>query len=268
MIHFFSFSSGSCGNCYYIGDGKHGILIDAGVSPRTILPELAVRGMTRDSFSAILVTHDHLDHIRGLRGFCKKLNKPIYAPAKLHAALATHTTTKDCISSYRKFLGEGVTMVDDFAVRWFEVPHDATYTVGYQIEWQGYKIFIMTDAGRVVDKAIELASESQTVVIESNYDVDMLWAGRYPLELKARITDGFGHISNDECAEALKKIWNPGIEHIFLCHLSENNNTHELAYRASATVLAELMGVEYDKVDCLVCLPRTRPSRTFVIKKD
>ena len=268
MIEFISFSSGSCGNCYYIGDGKKGLLIDAGVSARTIRPVLAERGLSFDSFSAILVTHDHLDHIRGLLSFCRMARKPVYATAKLHAALATHSFTKDCIASYRKFLGESVTEIDGFKVRHFEVPHDATQTLGYQIEIDGYRFFIMTDVGRVTDEAVALARECSTVVIESNYDVDMLWGGPYPAELKMRICSGNGHISNDECAEALKRIWHPSLDHIYLCHLSENNNTPQAAYRASSAALAEAMGVAVEELDRLVCLPRTRPSQTFILKQD
>ena len=194
--------------------------------------------------------------------------KPVYATAKLHAALATHSFTKDCIASYRKFLGESVTEIDGFKVRHFEVPHDATQTLGYQIEIDGYRFFIMTDVGRVTDEAVALARECSTVVIESNYDVDMLWGGPYPAELKMRICSGNGHISNDECAEALKRIWHPSLDHIYLCHLSENNNTPQAAYRASSAALAEAMGVAVEELDRLVCLPRTCPSQTFILKQD
>ena len=268
MIEFISFSSGSCGNCYYIGDGKRGLLVDAGVSARTIKPVLEGMGLSFDSFSAILVTHDHLDHIRGLRSFCRMARKPVYATAKLHAALATHSFTKDCIISYRKFLNAEQTEIDGFRVRCFEVPHDATQTLGYQIEFEGYKFFIMTDVGRVTDEAVSLARECSTVVIESNYDVDMLWGGPYPAELKARISSGNGHISNDECASALARIWHPSLEHVFLCHLSENNNTPQAAFRTSRAALAGAMGVAEEEVTQLVCLPRTCPSEIFILRED
>lgn len=268
MIKFISFSSGSCGNCYYIGNGVKGLLIDAGISARTVRPVLEERGMSFDSVSAILVTHDHLDHIRGLRSFCKYARKPVYATAKLHAAMATHSFTRDFINSYRKMLGEGVTEIDGFKVRWFELPHDATQTVGYQIEFEGYKFFIMTDVGLVTDEAVELARESSTVVIESNYDVDMLWTGNYPAVLKSRICSGNGHISNEECASALRRIWHPGLENIFLCHLSENNNTPQAAYRCACGALADVCALKTDEVDNLVCLPRRTPSETFILKAD
>ena len=148
-------------------------------------------------------------------------------------------------------------------VRFFVVPHDATQTVGYAIEVGGRKFVIMTDVGRMTDEAVEYARQADTVVIESNYDMDMLLQGPYTYELKMRIVQGCGHLSNDECASAIKRFWHPGLKNIFLCHLSENNNTHELAYQASLEALNSL-GVEKGTV-ALRCLPRQHPSQMFTL---
>ncbi len=259
-----SFSSGSCGNCYYLGTEKGGILIDAGVSLRRLKKYLQEHNLTYDSFSAILVTHDHLDHIRHLGSFCKRLNKPVYTAKPIHDALARHTFTAPTIGPCRMVLSEDSwNEVGDFRVCYFVVPHDATQTVGYAIEVEGYKFVIMTDVGRMTDEAVEYARQAETVVVESNYDIDMLMSGPYTHELKMRIVQGCGHLSNDECASAIRRFWHTGLKNIFLCHLSENNNTHDLAYRCSLEALQSL-GVEKGAVT-LCCLPRQYPSQMFTL---
>lgn len=264
MVRFMSLSSGSCGNCYYLGTETGGIIIDAGVSLRTLKKVLQEYDMTTDAFSAVLVTHDHLDHIRHLGSFCKRLSKPVYTTADIHRALARHTFTAPTIGPCRRILAEGEwNEVAGMKVRYFVVPHDATQTVGYAIEVEGHKFVIMTDVGRMTDEAVQFAREADSVVVESNYDMDMLMGGPYTYDLKMRIVQGNGHLSNDECASAIRRFWHPGLRNIFLCHLSENNNTHDLAYRCSAAALQE-MGVEKGTVS-LRCLPRQYPSQMFTL---
>ena len=239
---FESFSSGSCGNCYYLGNGTDGILIDAGVSLRRLKKYLADMGLSYDSFSCVLVTHAHLDHIRHLGAFCKRLSKPVYTTAEIHDTLSRHSFTMDHIGPCRRDLEVGVwtAIRPEISVRPFVVPHDANQTVGYSVDFGGYKFVIMTDIGRMTDEAVCLAREARTVVIESNYDVDMLLAGPYTAQLKQRIMDGNGHLSNDECASALKRFCHSGLRNLFLCHLSENNNTPRRSYETVAAALEEL----------------------------
>ena len=264
MVRFMSFSSGSCGNCYFLGTESGGILIDAGVSLKRLKKYLQDNGMDTDSFSAILVTHDHLDHIRHLGSFCKRLGKPVYTTGTIHNALSRHTFTAPTIGNCRRILEEGKwNEVAGMKVRYFIVPHDATQTVGYAIEVGGHKFVIMTDVGRMTDEAVSFARQADTVVVESNYDMDMLMGGPYTYELKMRIVQGCGHLSNDECAAAIGRFWHEGLGNIFLCHLSENNNTPDLAYRCSAEAL-DALGVEKGKV-ALRCLPRQYPSQMFTL---
>lgn len=264
MLKFISFSSGSCGNCYYLGTGEDGLLIDAGVSLRRLKKLLEENSLSLDSFSCILVTHDHLDHIRHLGSFCKRLLKPVYTTEVLKGALMRHTFTAPWFSGCSKVLaGGGWNEVGPASVRYFEVPHDATQTVGYAICYGDHRFVIMTDIGRMTDEAVALASEADTVVVESNYDMEMLIAGSYTYELKMRIAQGNGHLSNDECASAIKRFWHPGLKNIFLCHLSENNNTPDLAFRCAADALDQI-GVEKGTV-ALRCLPRKTPSPIFIL---
>lgn len=263
-LRFISLSSGSCGNCYYLGDAEGGLLIDAGVSLRRLKSNLQAAGLDGDSFGAVLVTHDHLDHIRNLGSYCKKLGRPVYASAVLHGALAYHSFAAPYISGCRRDLAEGVwNEVGGFSVRYFVVPHDATQTCGFAIRRRDRFFVIMTDVGRMTDEAIEWARQADTVVVESNYDTDMLMGGPYPHDLKMRICRGNGHLSNDECAAAIRRFWHPQLRHLFLCHLSENNNTPEKAY-ASAKRALEERGVPEGSV-CLRTLPRQYPSPVFYL---
>ena len=264
MLKFMSLSSGSCGNCYYLETGRGAVLIDAGVSLRRLKKVFLEHGLDMDSFSAVLVTHDHLDHIRHLGSFCKRLQRPVFTTSDIHGALSRHTFTAPTIGACRKILREGEwNEVAGMKVRYFVVPHDATQTVGYAIEADGHRFVIMTDIGRMTDEAVSFARQADTVVIESNYDMDMLLQGPYTYELKMRIVQGCGHLSNDECADAIRRFWHPGLKNIFLCHLSENNNTPELAYKASAAALEE-SGAEKGTVS-VRCLPRQNPSQMFVL---
>ncbi len=285
QVKFLSLSSGSSGNCYFLGrfDGTRclgGLLVDAGVSIKRLRVLLADSGLSTDDFSAILVTHDHMDHVRSLASYCKKLSKPVWTSGTLADALLRRTLRLEAVgASVRELDPDGWTDVCGFGVRYFLVPHDATQTVGYAVriplagrtpvaasgavesvlsgfpgedilpgsscevpeDGAFHNFFIMTDAGRVTDEAVEYAKKADTVVFESNYDVDMLMSGPYPHELKMRIMSGCGHLSNDECASAVRRFWHPGLRNLFLCHLSENNNTPRLAYETTAAVLRELL---------------------------
>lgn len=270
-----SLSSGSCGNCYFLHDGMYGLVIDAGVSLRRLKKILMSYGYNLDSFQGILVTHDHLDHIRHLGSWCKHLQRPVYATKVLHNALTWHTFTQDWIDPCRRDLDEGGTMIplgpdeeNNPVVWYFIVPHDAAQTVGYFIRWHGCGFFLMTDAGRVTPEALEYASKADAVVFESNYDPDMLFGGSYPHDLKMRICKGYGHLSNDDCADAVKHFWHKGLKHLFLCHLSENNNTPALAFEATSQALRSIdlgKGLTAKDVTDLRTLPRMTPSGIFDI---
>lgn len=283
-VKFQSFSSGSCGNCYFLSlveDGVHtaGVLIDAGVSLRKLKKELTANGYGLDSFDSVLVTHDHLDHIRNLASYCQKLGKNVWASPVLHRALAHHSFTRGYIDGYRKELDGSdwnAIVPDKIFAKYFVVPHDASETAGFALWIGGYKFVIMTDIGEMTPEALAYARNADTVVIESNYDMGMLMNGPYPEDLKMRICKGCGHLSNDKCADSIRQFWHKGLKQIFLCHLSENNNTPEHAFRSAATALESLgfratydnsplfeMG---DETLTLRALPRQTPSPLFTLR--
>ncbi len=252
-MRFVSFSSGSCGNCSLLLGSRSGIMIDAGVGIRRVKKELENLQLGLENISAILVTHDHGDHIRSLGSFCKRVGAPVWTTPLLHEALLRHPFTKDWVGPCRQNLTPGVwnPITEDFDVQYFVVPHDATQCVGYAIR-SGEELFVlMTDMGHTTPEALHWATLATTVVVESNYDLDMLLGGDYPQELKDRISHGIGHLSNDACAQAICDFMHPGLRNLFLCHLSGNNNTPELAYESARAAL-QAAGVEPGTVNLRV----------------
>ena len=247
MIRFLSFSSGSCGNCYLLlreeaGEAPSGILIDAGVSIRRMKKILESVSLDFDCFQSVLVTHDHGDHIRNLGSICKRLSKPVYTTPILQDALLHNPFTRLEVAGFRRDLVTDAwnRVAEGIEVQYFEVPHDATQTVGYAIRCDEHLFVLMTDLGRMTEEAVYWARQADTVVVESNFDVDMLLGGAYPHYLKMRICQGAGHLSNDACGEAIRRFMHPGLRNLFLCHLSGNNNTPRLAYDNARDVLEEL----------------------------
>lgn len=266
-IKFKSLSSGSCGNCYYLGIFSEegaclaAILIDAGVSPRRLKKELEREGLDIKKINGILITHDHHDHIGSLGSYCKHYHIPVWTHPYLSEALSRRRSTEQYFPNCSHVMGEGwneITPDGLVRARCFELPHDASHTVGYAISLDGYKLVIMTDLGRMTIQAGELASQADTVIIESNYDPYMLEHGPYPRELKDRIRNGHGHLSNQECAAAISNFDHDSLKHVFMCHLSEHNNTPELAMSVSRPIL---------RPEVRLCpLPRMTPSPMFVLR--
>ncbi len=266
MTKFLSISSGSNGNCYYLGNDKTALVIDMGIGGRTLKKRLGDNNISLDSIEMILVTHDHIDHIKNLGHVAQKLSVPVFATAKLHDAMDHHPCTGGYISGCRRVIKKE-TFTEHRGVKFapFGVPHDATETVGYFIDFFGDKFVFMTDLGEVPDYAIDYCREANYLIIESNYDTEMLLNGDYTPLLKKRIMERRGHLSNDQCAEALKKIYNDKLNSIYLCHLSENNNTPEKAYTASKEALSSI-GVTVGREVKLFCLPRREASPLFTIE--
>jgi len=259
MVQFISLSSGSNGNCYYIGNGEKGILIDVGIGTRTVKKRLALHGIDVNSVQMVLVSHDHFDHIKSVGTFAQKYNKPVFSTRKILNALEKNFCTSGKLTGLKNVIKEGMeNNVAGLKVTPFEVPHDATQTIGYHIDFDGVKITIMTDIGAVTDDAVKYGKEADYLIAESNYDMDMLMRGEYTKELKERIISGHGHLSNEENSHLLRLVNHEGLKAVYLCHLSGNNNSPELAYMQAKKTLESI-----GSGASLHCLPRSAASQIF-----
>lgn len=263
MIKFLSLSSGSNGNCYYIGNEETALLIDAGIGPRTIKKRLAEKGLSLDKVQLVLVTHDHIDHVKSLGTLADRFHIPIYATHLLYNSMLNFRYVGPKIKGDVKFTEPGVCYsFKGIKFTPFIVPHDATQTVGYFIDFYGVKFTFLTDTGAITEEILKYGKMASALVIEANYDTGMLNSGPYPEHLRMRISQGYGHLSNLQSADAIRKIVSSNLTHIFLCHLSEQNNTPEIAYNTISDVLIGL-GLKPGRDLTLYCLPRRTSSDLF-----
>lgn len=229
---FFSLGSGSSGNCYYLGSNESGILIDAGIGIRNINKALREYGVSFHKIKGVLITHDHADHIKTVGCLGDKHNIPIYATKAVHEGIARNKAVQaELYQSKRIVEKEQPFFINDFKITAFDVPHDSIENVGYHIEFGNQTFVLITDIGRITDKIKEYASKANHLVIEANYDESMLQTGKYPYILKQRICNGMGHLSNRHTAEFLTSIYSTGLQNIWLCHLSQDNNHPEIALK-------------------------------------
>ncbi len=220
--------SGSSGNSTYIEAGNVRLLIDAGLSCKRITELLRTIGADPAQLSAILVTHEHIDHIRGINILSKKYRIPVYANAEcwqqMRGQLKDVTPGNVCV-----FESDRVFYIDSVAILPFSSYHDSVHAVGFTVAHKGHKAAVCTDIGHVDKRIIELLSDCELVLLEANHDVDMLMAGSYPYLLKKRILSGTGHLCNEDCGKALVELYHRGVKSAILGHLSAENNYPELA---------------------------------------
>ena len=255
-ISFFSLSSGSCGNSYYLGNTHWGILIDAGIGPRIIKKRLAQYGIDLSSIMAILVTHDHFDHIKSVGYLGEKLHIPVYATHEVHRAIINHPLIRNSLNGSTVYIEKGKPFqIEDFQITAFNVPHDSVDNSGYFICFGDHRFTLATDVGTITDEVAYYICKANHLVIESNYDEEMPNNGRYPYHLKQRICSGSGHLSNRQTAEFLANNYSSDLRNIWLCHLSGDNNNPELAYRTVETHLTR-KGIKVGKQVSLQVLQR------------
>jgi phosphoribosyl 1,2-cyclic phosphodiesterase len=193
-----------------------GRMLSVGIDPTTV--------------SAILVTHEHYDHVKGVVTFSRRHRIPIYATAGVVPVLEE-------AHAVEVFSAGGSFTIGGCSVRSFAIPHDAADPVGFILEAQGVKLTHVTDLGKVTSIVREAVSGSHALVLESNYDEEMLWACGYPWELKQRIASSHGHLSNVAAAELLRDIAHADLSHVVLAHLSENSNSPDMALKTITSLL-------------------------------
>lgn len=217
--------SGSSGNCIYLKAGGSEILIDFGFSESETRKRLEKINVRLEDIQAVLVTHEHIDHCYGLGKITRSISGPVYLNDSTYQAISSQLEGEKII----KFANGDFFTIGDFLIKPFSVLHDAAAPCGFSLFYKNKKIAIATDLGLVNNIILQNMADSNVIVIESNYDKKTLMNGKYPWFLKNRILGQQGHLSNHDAAMAVKKIAHPGLECIFLFHLSEKNNTPELA---------------------------------------
>lgn len=225
------FASGSSGNCYYLGNCKQGILIDAGISARTIRSVLREMDLDFHNLLGVLITHDHADHIRAVGTLGERFHVPIYATQEIHEGINHNYGVKEKLRTCCKYYQKGIPFsLGDMQINTFGISHDSTDCVGYIIDVAHQRFIMATDIGKMDNAFCRYIETANHLVIEANHDEQMLLNGPYPSYLKARILSDMGHSSNKTCGETLAKHYHKGLQNVFLCHLSHENNDKTLAY--------------------------------------
>lgn len=274
-IYYMSFGSGSSGNCCYIGTRKDGILIDAGVRSDTIITQLRANGVSMDMVKAICLTHDHADHVRYAYNLIRKYKhiRLFCTNRVLNGILRKHNVSKRIKDYHVAIFKEIPFKIGTFELTAFDVPHDGEDNMGFSINIFRRKFVIATDLGKVKERAYHYMSQANYLMIEANYDDDMLRKGPYPEYLKYRIKAESGHLDNVETAQFLYETASKEMQYVFLCHLSNDNNTPEIAVttikdallRKGLTVGYATESIEDRKADIqLMALPRLECTRWFV----
>ncbi|MBO5853045.1 MAG: MBL fold metallo-hydrolase [Clostridia bacterium] len=244
MAKFFPMFSGSEGNATYIGTGVGGLLVDVGVSYKKIKDTLSFAEISISDIKAVLITHHHNDHIKGLKTFLKKHHVPLVASRETVYALEFLQIINS--EHPRIYIDEiEFAQFDDFKIKGISTSHDCNGSSCFTITLgQGQKVAVCTDLGVMSDAIKEGIKGSHLVMLESNHDPVMLRMGPYPAELKIRIASEKGHLPNAVCAETLSELYKHGTSRFVLAHLSEQNNTPEKAASATRSALMDKGAVE------------------------
>ena len=215
-------SSGSKGNTTFVECGETKILIDMGNSCKYVTDKLKGIGVNAEEIDAIFITHTHIDHIKGLKVFCKKYNTLTYFTDKMRNEL-------EYIDNY-KYIDSNRIILKDLIINIIKTSHDTADSVGYVIEGDNKSLVYITDTGYINNKYFPLLSNREVYIMESNHDVEMLNNGPYSFSLRQRILGDKGHLSNYDCSRYLSSFIGDKTDTIILAHLSEENNTSTLAY--------------------------------------
>lgn len=242
MFKFCSLYSGSTGNSSLIQTNTTKILVDAGESAKKIADALISLNIEPTQIDGILITHEHSDHVKGLGTFSKKYNVPVFANLETWDAMPTQKE-KVCANNINIFEFKEFN-IGDISVLPFSIPHDAANPCGFSLSHDGKKISIATDIGHMTTNIVDNLTNSSFILLESNYDPNILKCSPYPYPLKQRILGPNGHLPNEMAGKTISYLANHGLNTVMLGHLSKENNFPELAYK---TVVEQLIN---DNINC------------------
>ncbi|MBQ2882045.1 MAG: MBL fold metallo-hydrolase [Clostridia bacterium] len=263
MVRVCTLYSGSSANCTFIENDGRAILIDAGAGVKKTGQALSSIGSSYDNIEAIFITHEHSDHIAGLKTILKYHEHiPVIGNENTLTAIRNSYPEINCKNFHAMSTGSrannGIMQVTSFRTL-----HDSAECVGYIINTGNKKIGVMTDVGEETSQTLEVLSECDTLVVESNHDVDKLWNGAYPYMLKQRIGGKYGHFSNEQCGSLMERAVRSSVKNIILAHLSRENNTPELAFDTVAKHLSDMGAIIGGDIDLSVA-PRNEVSKIII----
>lgn len=230
-MRFASLGSGSKGNALVVEAGRTRVLVDCGFGPREMATRLERLGVAPESIGAVLITHEHADHVGSAARCAARFGW------RLHASHGTAAASALANGSVRRFDSHAPFAIDDLEVHPYPVPHDAREPTQFVFSDGAHRLGVLTDAGTITPHIVAMLAECVALVLECNHDAEMLRNGRYPPPLKQRIAGGFGHLENGQAAELLRRMDGKRLRHVVAAHLSEENNTPDLARGALADAL-------------------------------
>jgi phosphoribosyl 1,2-cyclic phosphodiesterase len=245
-------ASGSRGNCAVVASARTRILVDAGISCRETFKRMKSLGDDPQALSAILITHEHSDHVYGLATLAKRLRIPIFMTGATHQAwgraLRTEKGERPKLDKFEPFESGHRFQVGDIEVKPFTIPHDAADPVGFTFRAEGIKVGVATDLGDLPVSVRDHLRGCDVLVMESNHDIEMLRVGPYPWSVKQRVMSRVGHLSNLALADFLTNDYDNSATFVVLAHLSEQNNHPEIARREAEKALATRGGLFHNRV--------------------
>ena len=236
MVNFISLISGSSGNATLISDGHTHILTDCGMSGARLKDALKKVGIAPESLSALLITHEHVDHVRGAGVIARRYGLPVYATEKTLLKMDCGPINENLLHAIRP---DGAFEIGSIGICPFSIPHDAADPVGYNYFAENEKYSLATDIGHMNEYIFNHIAGSKAVLLESNHDVEMLQYGSYPYPLKRRILSDIGHLANEDAAKCAVELLKSGTERIALGHLSQENNRPEIALLETHNALTD-----------------------------
>ncbi|MCX7898192.1 MAG: MBL fold metallo-hydrolase [Rhodocyclaceae bacterium] len=241
MIRFTLLASGSKGNALLVEKGATRLVIDCGLPPRDLSRRLEARGVAPTSVRALLLTHEHADHVAGAA------RAAAHFGWTLHASFGTASAAASVLDGVpvQRFDSHTPFAIGELSIQPYPVPHDAREPTQFVFADGAVRLGLVTDAGAVTPHMVKMLSGCAALILECNHDAEMLWRGRYPYPLKKRISGGFGHLSNDAAAQLLAAVAHARLQHVIAAHLSQENNRPELAQQA----LAEALGCPPSWID-------------------
>lgn len=260
-MRFCALASGSSGNCIFVENGETRILVDAGISAKRIEEALLTIGVEPESIKAMLITHDHTDHIQGATVFSRKYGVDIYATEGTLKYICANCRAKPDNSHLHYVKKQEAFRIGDITAEPFAVMHDAIDPVGYALRGNDKKIGIATDLGTYDANIVSKLKDAEVLYIEANHDVNMLMLGNYPYQLKCRVNSEIGHLSNETCAKLVGEVRSEGTKAVILAHISKENNFEELAFETvRQSIIADK---RFQNIPELMIARRDGPSRVI-----